>query len=164
MYSDWVGSAIAGFLVIWLGILSLLVWQQNKFLKSLFPKSGERDIRKKFEEIINTVEGFKGELVNVEGRLEAVQSQGLGHIQRVELLRFNPYDETGGNISFVVCLLDNNGSGIVITSLHARSGTRVFGKEIIAGKSKNQELSKEEELVIKKAMAQKNTKDYEKIN
>lgn len=164
MYSDWIGSAIAGFLVIWLGILSLLIWQQNKFLRSFFPKSGERDIRKKFEEIIKAVEGFKGELAGLDDRLGEIQRKGFGHIQRVELLRFNPYDETGGNISFAVCLLDDNGSGVVITSLHARSGTRVFGKEIVAGKSKNQELSKEEELVVKKAMAQKNTKDYEKIN
>ena len=78
----------------------------------------------------------------------------MQHIQKVELLRFNPYDDTGGNISFTVCLLDDKGSGVVITSLHARSGTRVFAKEVTLGKSSQYELSKEEELVIKKAMKQ----------
>lgn len=140
MYPDWVGPVPygAGFLAVlsWLGVLSFLIWQQGKFLKSLFPKSGERDLRKKFEEIIKTVEGCRS----------------LRHIQRVELLRFNPYDDTGGNISFTVALLDNQGSGVVITSLHARSGTRVFGKEISLGKSSKYQLSKEEEAVIKKAM------------
>ena len=162
MYSDW--SVFAGLAVtavfIWLGILSFLIWKQNKFLRSLFPQSGERDIRKKFEEIIRTVESFKGDIAGIESKVKEVQSRGLKHIQRVGLLRFNPYNDTGGNISFSVCLLDNSGSGIVITSLHARSGTRVFGKEIVSGKAKKQELSKEEELVIKNTM----TKEYEKDN
>ncbi|MDP3948269.1 MAG: DUF4446 family protein [bacterium] len=154
MYSDWIGPAIAGFLAAWLLVLSLLVWQQNRFLRSLFPRSGNRDIRKKFEEIVKIVEGSRGELSGLEKKVTAVEIQGLQHIQRVGLLRFNPYDDTGGNISFTACLLDDQGSGIVITSLHARSGTRVFGKELVFGKSKKYELSKEEELVIKKAMAE----------
>ncbi len=152
MYSDWVGPAVAGVLLLWLGVLSFLVWRQNKFIKSLFPKSGERDIRKKFEEIVKTVDGFKDGLSNLDDRIEAIRLKGLQNIQRVELLRFNPYDDTGGNISFTVCFLDNGGSGIVVTSLHARNGTRVFGKEIVSGKSSKYELSKEEEAVIKKAM------------
>ena len=152
MYSDWVGPAAAGVLLLWLGILSFLIWRQNKFIASLFPKSGERDIRKKFEEIAKTVAGFKDGLTDLDNRIQAIRDQGLQHIQRVELLRFNPYDDTGGNISFTACFLDNKGSGLVITSLHARNGTRVFGKEIVSGKSSKYELSKEEEAVIKKAM------------
>ena|SRR3989344_9240999 len=156
MYSDWfvlVGLAAAA-VFIWLGILSFLAWKQGNFLKSLFPKSGERDIRKKFEELLKTVEDFNKNLSNLDGKVANLNIEGLQHIQKVELLRFNPYDDTGGNISFTVCLLDDKGSGVVITSLHARSGTRVFAKEVTLGKSSQYELSKEEELVIKKAMKQ----------
>lgn len=144
MYPVWSVSAAAGVIVLWLGILSFLFWQQNKFLKSLFPKSGERDIRKKFEEIVGLTESFKKGLSDLENS-----------VTRVEILRFNPYDDTGGDQSFAVCLLDRKGSGVVMTSLHARSGTRVFGKEIVLGKSNKYQLSKEEELVIKKASTKK---------
>lgn len=155
MYPDWfVFAGLAVVVFIWLGILSFLVWKQGNFLKSLFPQSGERDIRKKFEELIKVVDSFNKELSDLDHKVTNVQSQGLQHIQRVELLRFNPYDDTGGNISFTICLLDDKGSGIVLTSLHARSGTRVFAKEVTLGKSSQYELSKEEELVIKKAMKQ----------
>lgn len=152
MYPDWVDPAVAGFLAVWLMVVSFLIFTQSKFLKLLFPKSGERDIRKKFEEIIKLVEGFEGNLSNLGNETKALRDQGLQHIQRVELLRFNPYDDTGGDISFTVCFLDNQGSGIVLTSLHARSGTRVFAKDIKLGKGVKHRLSKEEELVIKKAM------------
>lgn len=155
MYPDWVGPAALGFLAGWLVFLSFLIWQQGRFLRSLFPKSGERDIRKKFEEILTVVNSFKNELSGLDGKVAGIQNQGLKHIQKVELLRFNPYDDTGGDQSFVVALLDDKGSGIVVTSLHARSGTRMFAKDISLGKSVKYQLSKEEELVIKKAMAAK---------
>lgn len=154
MYSDWVGPAVAGFLAVWLGLLSFLIWQQRQFLRSLFPKSGERDIRKKFEEVIKAVEGFKTELTQLGGKVSGVQRQGLKHIQRVEFMRFNPYDDTGGDQSFTVALLDDQGSGFVLTSLHARSGTRIFAKPVKEGRNSKYQLSKEEELVIKKAMEQ----------
>lgn len=152
MYSDWVGPAVAGFLAFWLGTLSFFIWQQNKFLKSLFPKSGERDARKKFEEIARAVGDFKKDLSDLNGKVTGIQSQGLQHIQRVKLLRFNPFDDTGGDQSFVVAFLDDKGTGIVINSLHTRSGTRVFAKDINLGKSIKYQLSKEEDLVIKEAM------------
>lgn len=152
MYSDWVGPAIAGFLAFWLGTLSFFIWHQSKFLKLLFPKVGERDARKKFEEVLRSVEDFKKDLSGLNGKVTRIQSQGLQHIQRVRLLRFNPFDDTGGDQSFVVALLDDKGSGIVITSLHTRAGTRVFAKDISLGKSIKYQLSKEEELVIKEAM------------
>lgn len=152
MYPDWVNSVLAGFLVIWLGGLSFLVWKQNGFLKSLFPKSGGRDIRKKFEEVLKQVWQLKEETVGLKDHLSKIENLGLKHIQRVELIRFNPYDDTGGDQSFSLAMLDDKGSGVVITSLHARSGTRVFAKPISSGGANKHRLSEEEEQVVKKAM------------
>lgn len=76
----------------------------------------------------------------------------LGQIQKVALLRYNPYGDTGGDMSFSVALLNGLGSGVVLTSLHSRSGTRVFAKEVEAGKQGRHEFSKEEQEVVKKAL------------
>lgn len=152
MYPDWVGPAVAGFLAVWLLVLTFLIWQQQKFLKSLFPKSGERDIRKKFEEILGQVVNFREDLGKINNRLSEFEKLGLRYIQRVQLSRYNPYDDTGGDQSFTVALLDDGGNGIVITSLHARSGTRVFAKDVAIGRVGKYQFSKEEEEVIKKAM------------
>ena len=85
-------------------------------------------------------------------KLSEVERSGYRHIQKMQLSRYNPYDDTGGNQSFTLALLDNGGSGIVVTSLHARSGTRVFAKDVIGGKMGKYQFSKEEEEMIKKAM------------
>ena len=152
MYSDWVFPAVAGFLTLWLGILSFLIWKQREFLKSLFPKSGERDIRRKFEEVLRSIDGFEKELKKLDVDLSDLRKEGFSHISRFGLLRYNPYEDSGGDQSFTVALLDDKGSGIVLTSLHARSGTRVFAKPIDLGKSNKYRLSSEEEEVIKKAL------------
>ncbi len=151
MYSDW-GWLLTLAVFVWLGGLTFFIWQQNNFLKSLFPKSGERDIRRKFEEVLKQTLDFKQDLDKLKANLSKVEEEGLHHVQRVELFRYNPYDDTGGDQSFTTALLDDKGNGIVLTSLHARSGTRVFAKPVVGGKYDKYQLSKEEELVISKAI------------
>lgn len=152
MYSDWVGPAFAGFLAVWLGALTLLIWQQHNFLKSLFPKSGSRDIRKKFAEVLKLTVDLRQDLDKLKDRWSETEQLNLKHIQRVKLLRYNPYDDTGGDQSFSLALLDDQGNGIVVTSLHARSGTRVFAKPILMGKGSKYRLSEEEEKIVEEAM------------
>lgn len=152
MYSDWVIFLLGGVIVVWLLVLSFLVWRQSQFLKELFPKSGERDIRKRFEEVISETQRFKLEVGELRNKLAEFEKDGLGHIQRVKLVRYNPYDDTGGDQSFSISLLDKDGDGVLVTSLHSRAGTRVFAKPVINGRSGNYQFSKEEEAVVKKAM------------
>lgn len=81
--------------------------------------------------------------------LEGAQRKAF---QRVGLVRYNPFEETGGNQSFALALLDAAGDGWVLSSLHARSGTRVYAKAIKTGKA-DAALSEEETAAITRAMA-----------
>lgn len=152
MYSDWVGPAVAGFLTLWLGVLSFLLWKETVFLESLFPKSGSRDIRRKFEEVLQEISDFRQDLEKLKDKVSEIEKLGLKYIQRVELLRYNPYDDTGGDQSFSLALLDDKGDGFVVTSLHARSGTRVFAKPVCQGQANKYRLSEEERQVVERAM------------
>lgn len=151
MYSEW-GWLLILAVFIWLGGLTFFIWKQQFFLKSLFPKSGERDIRKKFEEVLKQTLSFGQDLDKLKEYLSEIDKLGVGHIQRVELFRYNPYDDTGGDQSFTLAMLDKKGNGIVLTSLHARSGTRVFAKPILLGRGAKHQLSDEEEKAIEGAM------------
>lgn len=156
MYSVW-GSVLPFWVVfitvtIWLGILSYLSLRNQKFLENLFPKSNERDIRKKFEEVLKSLDDFRGDLKEAQVKLEELQRDSLKHVQKTALLRYNPYDSTGGNLSFSLALLDEGGNGVIVTSLHNVSGTRVFAKPVILGKSGKYELSSEEKMVVRQAL------------
>jgi len=51
-------------------------------------------------------------------------------MQWLGMVRFNPFRDTGGNQSFAIALVDGHGNGVVISSLHARDGTRVYAKPL----------------------------------
>ena len=80
---------------------------------------------------------------------ELVENNRL-NIQKAGVVRFNPFADTGGNMSFAIALLDGVDNGIVISSLHSREGTRIYAKTIEAGESQSR-LTREEEEAIKKA-------------
>ena len=85
-------------------------------------------------------------------RTAVVETAQRRALQRTGLVRFNPFEDTGGNQSFALALLDAQGSGIVVSSLHSRTGTRVYGKAITAGKAEAA-LSNEEGEALRLALA-----------
>lgn len=153
MYPDWfVFAFLAVAIFLWLGVLTYFLISGRQSLNSLFPKSGERDIRKKFEEITAFVDQFNEEVEGIKVSLKKLEKQSALFTQKVHLLRFNPYNDTGGDQSFSIAFLDREGNGIVVTSLHTRSGTRVYAKPVILGRPGKYQFSKEEEQTIKKAL------------
>jgi len=72
------------------------------------------------------------------------------HLQKLGLVRYNPFKETGGNQSFSLALINGRGSGLIITSLHNREGTRLYSKPIRGGSSQPG-LSREEQEALKLA-------------
>jgi hypothetical protein len=91
------------------------------------------------------------ELDEVVARQAVLEASQRKAVQRVGLVRYNPFEETGGNQSFALALLDAAGNGWVLSSLHARSGTRVYAKAITAGRS-DATLSDEETDAVRQAL------------
>jgi hypothetical protein len=87
----------------------------------------------------------------VEARTAVLESGAPLAYQRVGLVRFNPFEDTGGNQSFALALLDGRGTGFVVSSLHARSGTRVYGKSVTSGVAEST-LSDEESEAVRLAL------------
>jgi hypothetical protein len=90
-------------------------------------------------------------ILDINNRVRVLEKEGLSHIQNVGMVRFNPFNETGGDNSFTICLMDGNSNGIILTGLHTREKTRMYAKKIEQGKSKY-ELSKEEKKAIEAAI------------
>lgn len=91
-------------------------------------------------------EDFKG----LEKKLRALKKESKFFVQKVGIVRFNPFKEIGGDQSFSIALLDGQDSGFVLTSLYSREGNRVYAKPIERGKS-NYQLSEEEKEALRKA-------------
>ena len=72
------------------------------------------------------------------------------NLQKVGVVRFNPFKEVGGDQSFSIAVLDAADNGFVITSLYSHEANRVYAKPIKNGASLYS-LSKEEQEALNKA-------------
>jgi hypothetical protein len=90
------------------------------------------------------------DLFEISNKIHALAQRS---IHKVGIIRFNPFKDIGGDQSFALALLDGKDSGIVISSLHTREGTRIYSKPVIKGKSDKYTLTDEEVQAIKTATA-----------
>jgi hypothetical protein len=67
-------------------------------------------------------------------------------------VRYDAFEDVGGRLSFSCALLDDHGSGVVVTSINGRQDTRVYAKPIAEGRSAYN-LSVEEDEAIRQALA-----------
>ena len=74
-----------------------------------------------------------------------------GSVRHVALLRYDAFEDVGGRLSFSCAMLDDQGSGVVLTSINGRQETRVYAKPIAEGRS-GYNLSSEEEEAIRQAL------------
>jgi hypothetical protein len=81
-----------------------------------------------------------------------LEAQAGRSVQGVGFVRFNTFEDTGGNQSFTLALLDPAGDGVVVNSLHARNQTRLYAKAVRAGAADGA-LSDEEAEAIRLAFA-----------
>lgn len=86
-------------------------------------------------------------------RLAALEAAAPGGLSRMGLIQFQAFEDVGGGQSSALALLDAVGSGVVITALHARVGTRIYVKRVIEGRGEGT-LGTEESAAIAAALAQ----------
>jgi hypothetical protein len=157
LVNPWIGViaiALAVLVLVLLVLVVVLLRRTSRFERRLAGLTRGAD-GKSLESILDTHLGQVHALsrqVDALGTrstiLEATQRKAL---QRMGLVRFNPFEDTGGNQSFALALLDEDGDGFVVSSLHARAGTRVYGKAISKGASEAN-LSEEEAEALRIAL------------
>jgi len=99
---------------------------------------------------LNKVKGLEEKVEKILEEMEKTKKEQRFSVQKVGIIRFNPFSEVGGDQSFSVALLNEKDDGIVITSLYTRQENRVYGKPIKNGQSEYT-LSEEEKQAIEKA-------------
>ncbi len=117
---------------------------------NLFKKEKEP---KNLKEVLSQFQQLKESFENVLKEIRKMKEIHRSSVQKIGIIRYNPFKETGGNQSFSIALLDGSDNGVVITSLYGREGNRVFAKPIKNGKSEYL-LSEEEKKAIEQAKIQ----------
>lgn len=106
------------------------------------------------------LDGQQGHLQRLEQAIRALDATDkrtardiAAAVRRVALLRYDAFEDVGGRLSFSCALLDDHGTGIVLTSINGRQETRVYAKPV-EERNSGHNLSAEEQEAIRRAMAE----------
>jgi hypothetical protein len=124
----------------------------KKFFEHFFDRSRSKNIEQMLIKYSEDVEDALKKLDELAEFSAKLHKSSTASIQKIGLIRFNPFDDTGGDQSFCLAALDARNNGFILSSIHARSGTRIYTKEISTGKSSHH-LSDEETAALKKAIS-----------
>ena len=110
---------------------------------------------------LDNLELAKEDLKSLDKRFHSLSKQLETCMQGMAVTRYNPFSHMGGDQSFSIAMLNEKGSGFVLTSLYSREGSAVFAKPIEDYKSKYP-LSEEELGVIESAQKGMYSQDFQK--
>ena len=134
--------------LIWLLVLTFLFIRFYFYYSKLLRKGKKESVLEILDEVIHAEENNKKALDQLKLSYAKLEKSSFSYIQKVGLIRFNPFKDTGGDQSFILALVDAENTGVVISSLHTRTGTRWYAKGIVRGKGVEHELSREEEKAL----------------
>lgn len=139
-------------MLVWLALLQRSNMTLRRRLRRVLPEGDGSTLDQVLERQLDKVDALTGRLDALNKLQHDLEELMHRTIQKVGVVRYNPFADTGGDQSFAIALLDSLGNGVVISSLHSRTDTRVFAKPVQAGRSRYP-LSDEEQDAIKKALA-----------
>lgn len=138
--------------ISWLAVLSFLLYRYINFFRYLTKGYSSEGLKEVLEKRFEHLDKAENDIKLIEGEIKEIKKDNLSHLQKYSLVRFNPFSDTGGNQSFALSFLDKKGSGIVISSLFTRDGTRIYSKPVKEGKDDGFPFSEEESEAVKKAI------------
>ena len=140
---------------VWLLALSFFFWRILQHYNRLTKGVSEKSLKAVLDNLLRESELAKKDIDYLKDYSLKLEKDGLLHIQKVGLIRFNPFKDTGGDQSFILSLVDSSDTGVIISGLYSRSGTRWYAKKVSNGKGVDHELSEEEKKSLKEASINK---------
>lgn len=110
-----------------------------------------RVLREELKEHAKNLSTLTSELSSLQQQQTSLQAQQEACVQRIGFVRFDAFEDVGGEQSFAMALLDSKNNGVVISNLFSRVDSRVYAKRINGGSSEHT-LSGEERKAIDKAV------------
>lgn len=151
------------YLIILLGVACLVLFvicmfalieikkTKKRFERFMRPNSKTHNVEAMLIEYLDEVKAIKKANDRVVVNLESINHKLMNCIQKVGVVRYNTFEDVGGDLSYAVALLDEGNNGVVFNSLYYREGCYTYGKPILNGEC-TQQLSVEEQDAIDSAI------------
>lgn len=138
------------FILYIINIIKLL--KIKKEYKNFMKKIGNGDnIQESLEKYIDELELVKKENNKLKNYCEKLDDKVAKCTQKIGLVRYSAFKDTGSDLSFTLALLDEENSGVVLNGIYSMEMSNIFSKPVEKGTS-TYTLSEEEKQAINKAI------------
>ena len=143
------GLAILALLIA--GVTGFLVLTLKRRLDMFFQGSGADDLESVVAELGKRLRENEEDFKSLRDDVARIDVMAEHAVQKLGVIRYNPFGDVGSDQSFALALLDHADNGAILSSLYSREGTRIYVKPIVKGESKHH-LSNEEQEAIRRAI------------
>ena len=149
-------SVILCILVIDFIILLVKLFSINKKYKTFINKLGDgNNIEEDLENYMYRVERVEKQNAEIRGLINTIDTNMENCIQKIGIVRYNAFKDTGSDLSFALAMLDEKNNGVVLNGIYSREMSNIYAKPVENGKS-TYTISEEEQQAIQKAMENQN--------
>ncbi len=135
---------------VWLLILTFILFYLYQREKKLNRALKEEKLANVLLENDQQLKKLEAEVQKIQLILRKLESLGKSSFRQVGLVRFNAFEDIGGELSFSLALIDDWGNGFLLTSIQSRQESRVYAKPLERGESPFP-LSEEEKEAVRRA-------------
>jgi len=145
----------SGVIILTLLAINVVLFLQNrstnKKIDELLEKGKIKDFKDIFIKQKEKNDNLEDQIKETILRVKNLENISQITIRKIGIVRYNPFNDMGGNQSFVIALLDNRNNGFLISSLSDRERTRIYAKTIKQGKP-DYNISQEEQEALTRAI------------
>lgn len=144
-------------LLAFLVLLGKVIGLNRRYKKFMIKLGKGKDIQEDLENYMYRVERVEKQNAEILNQINGLDKDLEGCIQKVGILRYSAFQDTGSDLSFTLALLDEHNNGVVFNGIYSREMSNIYAKPIENGKSKYT-LSEEEQEAIRRAIEGNNQK------
>ncbi len=135
-------------LLIWSIISNIRIKNIHNKDKNFMEKLGDgKNIKEDLEKYMTRVSTTEDEIRKLSVYYKDLDKKTKKCLQKVGIVRYNAYKDTGSDLSFAVCLLDEKNNGVVFNGIYSRDMSNIYAKPIENGTSKYKITPEEQEAI-----------------
>lgn len=144
-------ALVCAALIVAVAALVQIVKLKKRYNKAMGEGEETKSLEEKFKEFYETSAEIKEKYDKISEAVMDLSKNMDKCVQKVGIIRYNPFDEAGGNLCFAIALLDSENNGIILNGIHSRTGCYTYAKPVEMGVSEYV-LSEEEMQALNMAL------------
>jgi hypothetical protein len=143
-------TVLLGVGVLWVMDLQGRLRRLQDRYESIFSDEGDDTLGAAVERLTTRFSKMNARTERLVVRTEEIDKALAHAVQGIGFVRYSAFEDTGGDQSFSLAMIDGEGNGMVISALYGRDATRVYAKPV-EGWTSSRSLTREEEQALTKA-------------